>query len=302
MPFEKEPKNRLPAGFVPQGGVPYRVKDNDDWANIALNNGIDMNWLIKFNFQTNNTDEINWYLRRYVGCNKPTKDGKNWMFSSSARPGIIYLPPIKWDFEPMDVTGKKGAKTKLATVIPNIEDNSLGNSIAYVLDVIGIVETGIGVFEFELLGFVIAAEVLGPIAGLLNTFVTLENAYADAVKKLKKDKLRLGLSLGVVLGVGQLPISYVKTHFVQHTPFHNVHFPEQTKNLQHEYNRALAVGYAYGKQLNTYQSKVFFADLYSRMKPHPRERYGRDSTKWSERTWKDVYVLCAAVFQRDHLK
>ncbi len=37
-------------------------------------------------------DEINKYLRARVGCTKKTSDGKNYMFSSSDNPGIIYIP------------------------------------------------------------------------------------------------------------------------------------------------------------------------------------------------------------------
>jgi hypothetical protein len=48
--------------------------------------------LIEFNFKTQNPEEINWYLRRNVGCKKQTRDGKNWMFSTNAAPGVIYRP------------------------------------------------------------------------------------------------------------------------------------------------------------------------------------------------------------------
>ena len=42
-------------------------------------------------YLTDTTDpaEVNWYLRRNTGCTKT--NGTNWAFSSSAKPGIIYL-------------------------------------------------------------------------------------------------------------------------------------------------------------------------------------------------------------------
>jgi len=94
MPVEKAPSSPLPATFVPPAPwTRYHVNDGDDWDSVARNNGIAVRDLIYFNFHTNNPDEVNWYLRRNIGCNKATRDGKNWMFSRSANPGIIYIPP-----------------------------------------------------------------------------------------------------------------------------------------------------------------------------------------------------------------
>jgi hypothetical protein len=55
--------------------------------------GVDAKKLVYFNFQTNDPAEVNWYLSHVTGCNKPTPDGYNWTFSSSAKPGVIYRPP-----------------------------------------------------------------------------------------------------------------------------------------------------------------------------------------------------------------
>jgi hypothetical protein len=56
--------------------------------------------LIEFNYPSVATHkdlqakaaEVNWYLRNYVGCDRPTADSLNWRFSSTARPGTIHLP------------------------------------------------------------------------------------------------------------------------------------------------------------------------------------------------------------------
>jgi hypothetical protein len=92
MPIERTPRNPLPVDYVPPGGFSYRVKDGDDWRSVALKHGVDVNALVYFNFKTNNPDEVNWYLRRNVGCKKATNDNNNWRFSSDAQPGNIYLP------------------------------------------------------------------------------------------------------------------------------------------------------------------------------------------------------------------
>lgn len=73
--------------------MPYRVGDRDSWVNVAQRFDVTVRNLIYANFGTLTPSEVNWYLRHYVGCKRSTRDGKNWMFSASAEPGIIQIPP-----------------------------------------------------------------------------------------------------------------------------------------------------------------------------------------------------------------
>lgn len=94
MPIEREPKSPLPNNFVPHDGIAYRVQDGDTWQSVARANNIKDVWgLIEYNFKTRSPAEVNYYLKSKVGCVDTTKDGKNWIFSSDASPGIIYLLP-----------------------------------------------------------------------------------------------------------------------------------------------------------------------------------------------------------------
>jgi hypothetical protein len=93
MAIEQAPKHPVPVGFVPKGGSRYRVKDGDSWVSVAATAHVDVWNLIEFNFRTRKPAEVNWYLRRNVGCTKTTADGKNYVFTSTASPGVIYLPP-----------------------------------------------------------------------------------------------------------------------------------------------------------------------------------------------------------------
>lgn len=93
MPIEKMPKVPLPVNYAPPGGERYKVGKNDSWESLAKAKGIKVGDLIEFNFKTRDPDEVNWYLRRNVGCRAKTGDGKNWMFSADASPGHIYFPP-----------------------------------------------------------------------------------------------------------------------------------------------------------------------------------------------------------------
>lgn len=106
MANESEPDNPLPVDFVPEGSVEtHRVSDGEDWASVAAQYNVKVDDLIYFNFHTNVPEEVNWYLRRNTGCNISNDGGLNWAFSSSADPGLIYIPPSEVsDKEPEDVT------------------------------------------------------------------------------------------------------------------------------------------------------------------------------------------------------
>jgi hypothetical protein len=104
MPIEKAPASPVPANYKPEGGIPHKVQDSDDWWSLARKaNNMDVWDLIEFNFKTRSAPEVNWYLRRNVGCKKTTKDGKNYMFSSNAMPGIVYLPPDPKQAKPTNI-------------------------------------------------------------------------------------------------------------------------------------------------------------------------------------------------------
>ncbi|MCO8124647.1 hypothetical protein NHH03_23110 [Stieleria sp. TO1_6] len=86
--LESEPIKKLSfnSGFWgPKGSFPYYVHDGDDWGNVAKrDNWTDVKAFIRFNFQTDDPREVNWYLHRFVGCTK-SSDGMNYEFSSGDR-------------------------------------------------------------------------------------------------------------------------------------------------------------------------------------------------------------------------
>lgn len=98
MPIEKKPRIVIPRSVVRKGSTAHRVKDGESWKTLAERYGIAAESIIYANFQTLIPAEINWYLHHHVGCKKATRDGKNWMFSASASPGIIQIPPKVYTF------------------------------------------------------------------------------------------------------------------------------------------------------------------------------------------------------------
>ena len=85
----------------PSGRAPWPPKDTQrslevsrtgwDWGSAAAVYGIpDPLDLIHFNFLTTEPEEVNWYLRNYVGCIN-SDDGRNFTFAG-ADPGVIFIP------------------------------------------------------------------------------------------------------------------------------------------------------------------------------------------------------------------
>ena len=110
-PIERPPKGMpVPRNWgLMQGGIPYRphgpvrpgdTRPQEDWYTVAEKFSVGVKELIYFNFMTDDPDVVNWYLSHYVGCVKVSPSGNNWMFSNSANPGIIYIPPV--DHDPID--------------------------------------------------------------------------------------------------------------------------------------------------------------------------------------------------------
>lgn len=110
MPIEKKPQIPIPKNQIPPDFRPYQVKDGEGWRKLAKFHGMEVWELIYQNFKTRNPAEINWYLREYVGCTKKTTDKKNWMFSSDAKPGIIYVPMRRIVMPPIYIEGKVPSK------------------------------------------------------------------------------------------------------------------------------------------------------------------------------------------------
>ncbi len=86
----KAPHPSASARATPRQAPPHC--DNENWESIAKRYGVTVRELIANNCGLNVTpEEINWYLHVRVGCNV-SQDGKNWSFSKSAKPGVIYVP------------------------------------------------------------------------------------------------------------------------------------------------------------------------------------------------------------------
>lgn len=304
--IERPPRKPLVAGFRPAGGSPYTVQDGDSWNSLAARWGVDAKKLVYFNFQTNDPAEVNWYLSHFTGCNKPTPDGYNWTFSSSAKPGVIYRPPIQGDEEV--ITAGPGGQNQLAKFLDGLpeEDDTL-EKIHFALDVYEFVHMAIGVAESvaieEALGIAgLGIEVTGPFAAEFAVLLSIGIPYMQAIERNKRDWALRGISYGVVLGANGASRDYVRANFVLRDPaaFSDRQNPEQNTNYQVAYTVFLWKGFAYGKQLNNPERAKLLAHLTAEEGRWSDDEL-RNWSKWSNSAKKDYYERLGARFRGDFL-
>jgi hypothetical protein len=302
MPNEKRPLYEYTKeNWDRPGSTTYKVKDGDTWESVARFFTMNVSTLIRHNFMTETPEEVNWYLKRLVGCKKISPSGHNWAFSSDADPGLIFIPTQRIDMEPEKVTGRKTiSPIALEFEGPSSPFSSLGKFFdGFTLVDMGFTIFGIALGETLFLGVGIVTAPLAP-------FVLLGGLEEAPLNVLRQDQMRRGLSLGIVLTADGRSPTWIQSHgFVQKFPIHNINYPEYGKQFQGIYNSALVAGIAHGRQFNTVASLNLFKFINEQMSPGDRAEYYGDppmsgkewlawSSTWSDRKWDNYYRLCAA--------
>jgi hypothetical protein len=276
----------------------YKVKDGDSWVTLAKDGGMDPWELIYVNFYTVDPNEVNWYLREYVGCNVPTKDGLNWTFSSSANPGKIWRPVKTFDVEPMNVTGTS-AVSPIA-----FEFNGPGaplDTLGKVFDVYSVVSLGIQVSEVELPALLDGGlTVIDTAATLASLYLSVGGPTEGALNAWRRGMLLDGLARGIVLAADQRSVRFIRRIGLGRPDLSdNVLYREYGKQFEGYYVRGLAIGIVNGRQFNTVGRYNLFAWIGAHMSAWARKEYvGGESSRWSDRKWASYYILCGDLLKK----
>src|SRR5262249_39738478 len=144
--------------------------------------------LISFNFRlaANElfyTEQVNWYLREYVGCVHSLDGGRNWAFSSDADPGYIFLPnKVYTEDVPLVTDGKRGTGGVISA--PQYDDQNFYDTLSKALDIYGMADTGVSVLEIPLPGLIEAGFiVVGPLAGVVGPAIAVGGGHNEALRK-----------------------------------------------------------------------------------------------------------------------
>jgi len=306
MAIEKSPKGSphpLPVGYAPPGGIAYRVQDGDSWKKLAFSWFINVEYLVWFNFQTSNPDEVNWYLHRNVGCTKQTPDRRNYVFSSSDRPGVIYRPPPK----PIvfkdgidEFNENMGSGTDLGKALQAADQSgAIYDYIGFSLNVSDFLMTGLAISAVELGAIGLAADFLGAVTAVVGLGLTLGGPHLGALNDIKKDKALSGITQGIVLGAARETNSFIRGNFVAGSEDYNVDYPEQRRNFQAAYIAGLLKGLEYGKRLTRRERSLLFKNLEKQAGyANPGDFYMNRFAK-PERVRRDYYIECAAKFRKE---
>jgi len=101
-----------------QNFVEHKVATDESLDSIAKDNGITWQQLAQFNWATSDPQDINICLHDLVGCLHTTKNRKNYIFTSSDRPGVVYVP-----IKSQDYTLAAGASHKIEVTRPRLRSD-----------------------------------------------------------------------------------------------------------------------------------------------------------------------------------
>ena len=301
MPNERKPLYEISkVNWDPPMSSTYKVKDGDTWESVARAFTMDVGYLIRHNFMTESPEEVNWYLKRLVGCKKVSPTGFNWAFSSDADPGRIFIPIQRIDGDPEKIVARKTiSPIALEFEGPSSPLDKLGKFFdGFTLIDMAATIFGVAVGEVLLFGVGIVTAPLAP-------FVLLGGLEEAPLNELRKEQMRRGLSLGIVLTADGRSPKWIQEHgYVQKFPIHNINYPDYGKQFQGIYNSALVAGIAHGRQFNTVATVNLFKFIMHQMTAGERAEFFGDppmggsewaewSRQWGDRKWDDYYRLCA---------
>ena len=295
-PIERTPSRPLPDHYEPPHSRPVRVGNDETWETVAAQYHMDVKRLVYFNFHTNNTDEVNWYLRRRVGCNVPSPSGFNWTFKN-ASPGYIHVPiKVMTIDDEGSIEGSPGVDDNWEDPAEVFSHHGM-HLLHKILEGIEGAEAVAVIFELGLphlleLGLTLAA----PLAAEIGVFIAIGLGHADAIDRVKREQALWGLSYGIPLGADNRKGSFIRKYNFHRQPFHSDAYREQEGNFELAYQKFLAVGVAYGRKMNTRQKAALRRILQSHM---DMANYPSvwDPT-WPERAQKSYYQDAAIAFRK----
>jgi hypothetical protein len=305
MPIEKAPKPELAQNYVPDDSAPIYVggrkggKPTDTWETVASEYRMNVMDLIKLNFKTVNSDEVNWYLRRRVGCSVASGSGNNWTFRD-ADPGMIYIPQLKIKFGHHVVEGNPGIKVdweKEAKALEKRFDAGIWSVTGKILDVVAASDLAL---TFAEIGMPLAWGVGMTAAGVAALLMAIGAPHVDAFNNIRKQQVLWGYAYGVLFGVDKKKWDFIQSMALDRRPINSKDYPGHEKEFQKAYQTGIVLGYTIGKdKMSLPQKKALFMMLQEEigMKQFPQEL-----GKWTTSDWRNYYIDGAGIFRKKMMK
>jgi hypothetical protein len=148
----------------------------------------------------------------------------------------------------------------------------------------------------------LALPIAGAAAGVVAEFTAIGTAYAEAARKIKKDRSGMGFAEGAVLGAWKAPTDFVKSRFFESSPEQNDFWPEGGVLAQGYYNAALVLGYRFGYELDKEETAAFWKDLGRGQDLDAVLGVPIPSEDSPQNDWVDFYIAAAARFHKLHIQ
>ncbi|MBB4256134.1 MULTISPECIES: hypothetical protein [unclassified Bradyrhizobium] len=298
---ERRPLKPLQPWTQPANTTKYKVRTGETWFTLAARNHHqysehDIIWI---NFRLSPldrfyTDQVNWYLREYVGCRHSLDGGRNWAFTDDADPGYIFLPDPMYYQDAIAITGTKGVGVISA---PGYSDQNAYDVISKALDVYGIADMGISMSEIPLGALAEGGMIaVGTLATLVGPFVALGAPYNDALQYKSRRHFFGAFCSSFVMQADGWSSATVSDFYppLAYPPLDNV-FPEKRETFRKLHNFGLRLGRLQGSRLNTVDKKSLFLLLRGRLSDADSRYWNGDAKEWSVRKKKDYYDLLGAI-------
>lgn len=280
-------------------GIPYRVKPNDTWISVANFYRLNPKELIYFNFQTYNTDEVNWCLRTFVGCNTSIDGGKNWAFKGASI-GIIYIPIQVEDMEEEFIEIKPRVEDTIT--VPEYDDSNFLDALGKGLDIFGVLDTTLAVWAAKL-GITIEGGLIavGALAALIGPAVAVGSPHGEALRKHNRNYFFEGFSYGIIMKAQGWSNDVIQRHYKKQFPIQVPNYVEKAKTFQQLYNTGLLIGIMKGEKFNRVDDKALRGYLRQQMTKDERQYYTGNWDNWSVRKFRDYYDRLASILKNKML-
>jgi hypothetical protein len=301
---EKRPTKPVYPWTQPPDTFRYKVQTVDTWLTLGARNNhqFDEGQLIWINFGLSPldrfyTEQVNWYLREYVGCHQSRDNGRNWAFTDDADPGYIFLPNVTYNMDAIAITGRPGLGGVSA---PGYSDNNAYDAISKALDIQGLLDMAISVFDIPLVALAeIGWIAIGIAASIAGPLVALGGGYNDALKSRSRQHFFTGFCSSFVMTANGWSEHKVSSFFpeMMHLPSESV-FPEKRGTFRKLYNFGLKAGRVQGARTNQVDRRNLFILLRSKLRDSDAVYYSGDVNDWTPEKQRNYYIVLGGILKQ----
>ena len=301
---EKRPLTPVYPWTQPPDTYRYKVKTGDTWLTLGAANHHQFgeHQLIWINFGLSPldhfyTDQVNWYLREYVGCRHSLDDGRNWAFTDDADPGYIFLPFPSYNMDGIAITGRRGLGGVSA---PGYSDKNAYDAISKALDIYGVADMAINMSEIPLAALLEGGMIVtGTLAAIAAPFVAIGAGHNEALKNRSRQHFFTAFCSTFVMTADGWSAEKVDRFYPQmaYAPNESV-YPEKRETFRKLYNFGLKAGRLQGSRTNTVDRRNLFVLLRARLNDVEARNYSGDVNDWSVQKQRDYYDRLASILKQ----